>query len=331
MTTQESPFAIQMEPTEGCNLSCNFCAIASIGMGRVRRGNEKFMDLAIAQSVAQQVKDLGWNPRIEYAMHGEPTLHPNLPDLISPFRGYYTLVTSNGGGLLQDTVAKVRALFDAGLNTLALDDYETNRMIERFLENAGHTAGATPFHISFYPDDRTASPHTRSKGHRVVILKDLTEATAGTHSDVHNSAGDAGLLDARLNTQRCAKPFREISVRWDGNVAICCNDWPGDYKVGNVMDDGLEAIWNHERFQAARNALYHGRRDLIPTCDGCTAKSYRVGLLPDKKGRVDLPMPTFDDSVIIEEAMEGEPFTPRVRRRATWDDTSWPTEEVAPR
>lgn len=312
---QDAPFALQMDPVEGCNLACSFCAIASIGAGRVKRGNEKFMPLEIAQSVAQQVKELGWNPRVEYAMHGEPTLHPDLPGLISPFKDYYTLVTSNGGGLLMDTVSRVQALFDAGLNTLALDDYETNRMIERFLEKAGHTMGAAPFNILFYPADKSASPHTRSKGHRVIIVQDLTEATAGTHSDVHNSAGDAGPLDRDMNTARCAKPFREISVRWDGNVAICCNDWPGTYKIGNVMQEGLEEIWQHERMQAARKALYNRRRDLVPVCDGCTAKSYRVGLLPDKKGAVDLPMPTVDDLLTIEEACEGEPYTPRVRPR----------------
>lgn len=311
---QEAPFAIQLEPVQGCNLGCDFCGIHAIGYQRKARGTD-IMDPAIAHSVAEQVKALGWNPRIEYAMHGEPTLHPELSQLIYPFGDYYTLVTSNGGGLLMNTVTKVLNLFGAGLNTLALDDYETNRMIERFLENIGHDVGAAPFDVFFYPEDRHASPHTRYKGQRVVIIKDLTEATAGTHSDVHNSAGDAGPLDRSMNGARCAKPFREIAIRWDGNVALCCNDWSGTYKIGNVMEEGLEAIWQHERMQAARKALYNGRRQDIPVCDGCTAKSYRVGLLPDKKGRVDLPMPTFDDRVIIEEACSGDPYTSRVRPR----------------
>jgi len=275
------------------------------------------MDPAIAESVADQIKSLGWNPRVEFAVHGEPTLHPNLPQLIEPFGPFYTLVTSNGGGLLMDTVTKVEALFKAGLNTLALDDYETNRMIERLLENIGYDTGACPFDVYFYPDDKKASPHTRYNGHRIVILKDLNEATAGTHSDVHNSAGDAGPLDRSMNKSRCAKPFREITVRWDGNVALCCNDWPGTYKIGNGVEEGIEAIWQHPRMRAAREALYHRRRDLIPICDGCTAKSYRVGLLPDKKGVVELPLPTIWTKEIIAEACAGEPFTSRVRPRST--------------
>ena len=311
---QEPPFAVQMEPCQGCNLSCGFCGINAVGYGKKQKGVD-LMDPVIAESVAQQVSALGWSPRVEFAVHGEPTLHPDLPSLVRPFQRHYTLVTSNGGGLLLDTPRKVKELFDAGLNTLALDDYGTNRMSERFLQNIGHDADASPFDVFFYPQDKTASPHTRYHGQRIIIIKDLTEANAGTHSYVHNSSGDAAPLDRSMNTARCAKPFREITVRWDGNVSICCESWAGEFRVGNVMTDGLDAIWQHPRMQAARKALYNRRRDLIPTCDGCSARSYRVGLLPDKKGKADLPMPTYDDLVLIEEAYEEGPYTPRVRPR----------------
>lgn len=317
---QEAPFTIKIEATEGCNLGCSFCGIHSIGLGQVGAKGSRYMVPEIAQSVAEQAFALGWNFRVEMAMHGEPTLNPALPELIRPFASQYVMVTSNGGGLLMDTVARVQALFDAGLNTLALDDYQTNRIIERFLENTGYNLGASPFDIRFYPKDKSANPHRRHKGQMISVMEDLNEATAGTHADVHNTAGDSGPLDASFNDKRCARPFRELAVRWDGHVAICCMDWPGTFKVGNVMTDGLETIWQHERMQAAREALYHRRRDLIPTCDGCTAKSYRVGLLPDKKGRVELPMPTFDTTTIIEEACEGEPYTPRIRPRFTYQN-----------
>lgn len=316
MTSQEAPFAIQLSPCQGCNLGCNFCGIHSIGYGKKQNGVD-LMPVEVAASVAQQIKDLGWNPRVEFAMHGEPTLHPDLPALIEPFGKFYTLVTTNGGGLLMDTRRKVQELFGAGLNTLALDDYQTNRMVERFCENIGEDIGASPFQVFYYPKDRSASPHTRYNGKRIVIIQDLTEATAGTHSDVHNSAGDAGPLDRSMNTARCAKPFRELAIRWDGNVAMCCNDWTGTFKVGNVLTDGIEAIWHSDGMVAARKALYNRRRDLVPVCDGCTAKSYRVGLLPDKKGAIDLPMPTYDDFQAIEEACAGEPYSPRVRPRGS--------------
>lgn len=30
-----------------------------------------------------------------------------------------------------------------------------------------------------------------------------------------------------MNGKRCAMPFREMAIRWDGSVALCCDDWRG--------------------------------------------------------------------------------------------------------
>lgn len=311
---QDAPFCIQIEPVQGCNLGCDFCGIHAIGYGQKARGLD-FMDPELAENLARQVADLGWNPRIEFAMHGEPTLHPDLPALIRPFREHlpkaYLLVTSNGGGLLTDTVDRIQALFDAGLNTLALDDYDSNKIVQRVLRNIGQDV---VFDVFDYPRTHpNASPHTRSTGQRVVIVEDLVSASNGTHSIVHNSAGDAFPLDYSKEGQRCAKVFREISVRWDGNVAICCNDWSGTFKVGHASADGLEAVWQHPRMQAARRALYAGERSALIPCKGCNATTYRNGLLPDKKGKGDLPPLDVDDRITLAEATEGEPYTSRAR------------------
>jgi radical SAM protein with 4Fe4S-binding SPASM domain len=104
-----------------------------------------------------------------------------------------------------------------------------------------------------------------------------------------------------------------MSIRWDGSVAICCNDWRGTYKAGNVVEDGLVEVWNSAAMDAARRKLYHGMRDFGP-CKGCNATSYRVGLLPDKMGKVDLPKPTPRDRDLINRALAGKPYTVAVLR-----------------
>lgn len=312
---QEAPFCIQVEAVQGCNLGCSFCGIHAIGYQQKQRGMD-YMDVATAQQVAQEAAALGWNPRIEFAMHGEPTLHPDLPELIRPFRqalpNSYIMVTSNGGGLLQNTIERLNALFEAGMNTLALDDYESNKIVQRVLHNIGDDM---LFDVHDYPADRTQSPHSRHRGQKVIIVEDISTAGEGTHSLLNNHAGSAGELDHSQQGKRCTKPFRELSVRWDGNVAVCCNDWPGEYRVGNVVAEGVAAVWEAPAFKAARRALYHGQRDQLDPCNGCNAKSHRVGLLPDKKGKIDLPMPTVADRRTMAAASAGDPYTSRVRAR----------------
>lgn len=325
---QEPPFAIQIEATQGCNLGCDFCGIHAIGYQKKARGTD-LMSIETAQSLAAQIKQLGWNPRIEFAMHGEPTLHPALPELIRVFRNTlgrkaFIMVTSNGGGLLgRDVPGNVGALFEAGLNTLALDNYQSVNIVPKIIERIQYHPASEPtpmadvglgglVPIYAYPQNKTLSPHTRHRGTAILVVEDISVADDGNHSLLNNHAGSAAPLNDRAAGKPCAKPFRELSVRWDGNVALCCNDWPGLYRVGNIATDGLYNVWNSPAMYAARQKLLRGQRDFSP-CDGCDAISYRTGLLPDKLGRQTLPEPNATTRKVIAAALAEGPYTTMVR------------------
>ena len=64
---------------------------------------------------------------------------------------------------------------------------------------------------------------------------------------------------------------------------------------------------------AARVKLYHGQRDFGP-CNGCDARSYRTGLLPDKFGKVSLPLPTKEVEEDLKAALSAGPYTQPVKR-----------------
>jgi hypothetical protein len=105
-----------------------------------------------------------------------------------------------------------------------------------------------------------------------------------------------------------------LAIRWNGDVAICCNDWRGTYKIGNVLTDGLPTVWQHPRMGAARVMLWNKNRGAIPTCDGCTSTSYREGLIPDVRGKVRVRAPTAEDHALIALAEAGGPLTQTVQR-----------------
>ena len=303
MYQQEPPFCIQVELTEGCNLMCNFCGIHSI---RANAGDFNFMSKGLADKLAHQISEVGWNPRIEFAMHGEPTLNRQASAIIEIFRKHLPetslMMLTNGAGLLNKN--KIKSLFDAGLNTLGLEDYQHNRII--FDEIQKHQ---TQYEIFNYPKDKNVTgPHTKFHKKRIIIIKDITRAIKGGHSILNNHCGCAYPPLIKPLKARCAKPFREISIRWDGNVAICCNDWRGVYKCGNIIAQPIDKIWNNEFFHAARMKLYHYQRDFKPCC-WCDARSYRVGLLPDKMGKSDLPLPCDSTNKYLNEATKGKLYS----------------------
>lgn len=325
MYKQEPPMCVQIELTEGCNLYCEFCGLRGI---RKNPGeNLRFMRKRVASTVAQKLSNAGWTSRIEFAMHGEPTLNPECEEIVTIFRNALPksnlMMTTNGGGLLSHTKDKIYRLFAAGLNTLAIDEYEYVKIgekIRKALELPKSRRRALMqvhdgIHYYNYPEALDlGNPHRRiSNVRRVCMVRDISVAKDGTHATLNNHCGAGAPLDYSAQGAKCAKPFRELSVRWNGNVAICCNDWRGIYKCGNLVVHPLDAIWNGERMNAARRYLYHGKRVFKP-CLGCNAKSYRVGLLPDKKGKEKVPQPSLKTVVTVKEAIAGKPYTPTVQR-----------------
>lgn len=327
MYKQDPPFCVQVELSEGCNLYCDFCGLQGI---REKPGNFKFMTLHTAKLLARQMSELGWRARVEFAMHGEPTMNPEYIEIVEVFRSFLPMsqlmMTSNGGGLLRPpgVVQSLYDLFDAGLNVFAFDAYEYVKIkdkVDEALGNSDHHGGALGFDVHRYPEQLEYSPHNRY-GHtarKFIRVADISTQTKGTHSTLNNHCGNGSApLKEALNA-RCAKPFRELSVRWNGDVALCCNDWRGVYKCGNVCKDGLDKVWHSQPFKSARKALLHGMRSELSPCDICDAKSYRVGLLPDKFGKETLPKPDPKDIAIMKAATKGKLLTTAVIR--PWEIT----------
>lgn len=317
----DPPFALQVEPTEGCSLACAFCGIASIRENgacaeTMEHGKNsapyRFMEVDTVKRLAKEVRRLKWNPRWEFAMHGDPTMNPHLHEMIAVTRRIlpkaHLQVTTNGSALM--TNEKIQALFDAGLNLLALDDYKHAKFIPRIrtiFQEGPITSKHGDVPVYEYPEQKEGNPHKRQVKPRISIIHDISENDSGNHQLTNQGGNSLAALKEPLK-RRCAKPFREFSVRWDGNVALCCDDWKGEYKIGNVLELGLDEIWMHPRFEAARRRLYHRDRNFGP-CTGCNVLTKRDGLLPDKLGKGNMRKPTEVSEKHIQRALRGRVFT----------------------
>lgn len=318
---QQPPFSIQIELTEGCNLFCKFCGIRGI---REKPGNYKFMTLYDARKIAKKIGAEAWQSRIEFAMHGEPTLNPKFKPIISAFRkalpnNQLALLTNGVGLVVKNPVKTVESYFKAGLNIIAIDDYTTNPFSKEIKKKI-----TGKFREYYYPQTKI-SPHSRLHGmnHVVIYIQDITTAKSGGHSVINSHCGCATAPPLAPLNKRCAKPFRELSIRYDGHIAICCNDWRGHYICGNALDQPIEVIWNNDAFHSARKMLYYKKRNFAP-CQWCDAISYRTGLLPDKMGKQTVPPLTSKDRKIIAQySDEVNSLAPKVLRK--WELRKPPT------
>jgi hypothetical protein len=282
--------------------------------------NYKFMNEETLRHFLRDVRKAGWRSRLEFAMHGEPSMHPDFIGMIRACREEaprnQIMMTSNGSGFLRKPgpLANVKALFEVGLNILALDDYKDVGFVPKIREAILDKIPEIKFYE--YPSQHEGNPHQRRprSTKMVSFVADIEAATSGTHSVLNNHAG-CGLppLEKPWVGVQCAKPFREIGVRWDGNVAACCVDWRGVVKCGNVNETSIVDIWQGNTFGALREKLYAGERDVGP-CKGCDHKTYRNGLLPDNSGKAKLHRPDAQTLADLKSAMSGKSYTTPVLR-----------------
>ena len=317
---QAPPYCVKIENTEGCNLKCTFCGINGI---REKPGTYKYLTPEIAHSLTRQMKELGWNSRIEFAMHGEPTLNMQFEEILAAVRANlptaHLMVETNGGGLAKNPLERIPALFNAGLNALAMDEYEETDLVpviwDKLEAHPEIAAGLNARMIRYPSGGGDGNPHMRKPFRRIIRIAPINLATSGTHKAVHlsNHCGAGAPLNERAVGKRCARPFRELSMRWDGSFCLCCNDWRGELAIGNILQQSLDEIWQSQLMTSVRKKLYHGQRDFGP-CNGCDSYSYRTGLLPNPTGTDTLPEPDAEDEEILKQALNRQPLTMPVRR-----------------
>lgn len=283
------PNIVQIEFVQGCNRACQFCG--TVGMER----RFHYMEKPTLVQIVRLIKESGIRTKILLAQHGEPTLHPNILEFITYIHrelpNTEIHLFTNGWGIRKDPTL-IDRLFRAGLYALVCDEYHDSPLRRLVESNTSHEVVIAGDGVPLFSD---------RKG-RILINPPIEFGSNGKKMNRHlcNHCG-AGMPPLKEPVQKlCAKPFRELGFRWDGKVTLCCNDFRGEYFVCDAMGcHSLAQIWYHPRMESARRILMKKDRKGINVCRVCDAISSRVGLLPDKMGKMTLPDPTPEDYRVV--------------------------------
>ena len=300
------PNIVQIEAVQGCNRRCSFCGTAGI-----ERKIYTAKEATIIQT-CELIRKAKLNCRILLAGHGEPTLHPDIVRIVKIVRRMLpdnTIHLFTNGTTIEKNPALVSSLFEAGLNDLVFDEYSDHRVGE-FVRNDStcrkyEIMQQGPGHPLF------CGKNPRTKRICIVPPIDAGDNTTSRKLNAHCGAGMRP--PAKPLTARCTIIFRDFFVRWDGNVAICCNDFRGEYYVTNINEcHSFEEAYFHPRLESARRYLFAKDRGAIHPCDVCNAIAIRPGLLPDANGRQTMKEPTPYDGRVVAE--KHEPLAGIIRR-----------------
>ncbi len=75
------------------------------------------------------------------------------------------------------------------------------------------------------------------------------------------------------NRLPCANLWEKLTIDWDGDAVLCCDDWSHSVILGNLKKDSIKDIWNGEKLREIRE--FHKKREFykIPLCKNCNKKS----------------------------------------------------------
>lgn len=290
------PWTFKFEMSMGCNLKCKFCPVYATPSLQ-DPAKRRFMDPKKLRAIARSCNELNPTARIELAMRGEPTLNPqileNMRILREEMPKAQISMFSNGTTFLQGKLG-MNDLIDAGVNILCVDCY--NGTYKRFESMAKLQAGDD----ITVQDFRKFSAYGRhSGGHRmrtIVLVPDIGDKDKAGKPlvrvrEIHNNAGnaDADMLLTHFDVpaleepleKKCARPFREFVVNYDGSVVICCHDWKSKDIMGWMPKQSAAEIWYGDKHLQILRALYRKDRSHAP-CDTCDYKGgFRLGFLQD--------------------------------------------------
>jgi radical SAM protein with 4Fe4S-binding SPASM domain len=68
----------------------------------------------------------------------------------------------------------------------------------------------------------------------------------------------------------CERVTDHLTIRWDGEMMMCCRDCHGEMLFGDVSEDDPLRLYNSDEFNALRHALETGQ-DYPEICRGCRA------------------------------------------------------------
>jgi len=256
-----SPFfsLIEFNLSGLCNRTCVFCPRSD---PKVFPNINEHIPIALYESILTDLGAVDYAGMILFSAFSEPLLNKSIETLIEISKRHCPKVrieSVTDGDFV--TTAKLRALFDAGLDTLLISMYDGP-------EQEGHFQGLVA--------ESGVSPE------KVVLRKRWLPPEEHYGITLSNRSGMVEIPQAGVGKltepmkRPCHYPFYQILVDYDGSVLLCPHDWGKKLIVGNVNNTSIVDIWNGTAIKRARISLSKSDRNFQP-CNVCDVDGTLMG------------------------------------------------------
>ena len=301
-----TPFSVHIDVCSVCNFKCSFCfqadnkAMKDVGLKRGLMPYELFQKIVDdLNEFPQKIK------KIKIGNHGEPTLHPMLPEMIRYARD------SNKADIVElfTNASKLepilnKKIIDAGLQriNISLEGLSTERYkqvagikqefqdivdgvshlysikgdCQIYVKIADHTSaleGGDSTIFILTDEEKEFFYKTFGNICDEIYVEKIVPQWAEVQEHKQNLVSDTGMYDQKTNKHKevCPFIFMYMHFNWDGTTSPCTLDWPKKVVIGDSRTETASEIWNGDSLRDLRVAMLHGKRCDINFCKNCSA------------------------------------------------------------
>lgn len=295
----KTPYVIQIEPTNLCNLRCRFCPIGDHLLIKQNQVNQGFMKLDLFKKI---IKDLSDFPQKIKTLHlygnGEPLLNNNLSDMIKIGKksGLISSIDITTNGILFSQKI-IQSLIGSGIdkiivsvNGISTDQYlkltQTKINFDDFInsikylyDNRKNCKIFIKSIADFYNEkEKRLFFNLFSPISDYIYLENLTEPWPefSVGEKLHIKCIRSAFSDEVEDKLVCCPIFYTMVINYDGSISLCCIDWKNDLLIGDVKNKALREIWESELLFNHQLQHLKGNRYQNDICRQCNQISHCV-------------------------------------------------------
>lgn len=254
---------IQLETTNHCNAKCLFCP-------QYKFAEKGFMTDELYEKILDEALKLPNLAEVIPMLTGEPFLDKKFISRLRKLREMFPTIAievyTNGSLLVDDVIHQLKDIpgvrYSVSLNGLnpetrkrimGLDDYWEVVRAFKTMEKLGVKYRAT---MVAYPEISREE------------FKGFIES-GGTVIQYQSWAGTQYPYERRRWTC-CPRAVNGMTIRYNGDVILCCFDPFGEVTFGNLNTETIEEIWQSQKHKEYQIMHKQGRGNELPMCEHCT-------------------------------------------------------------
>ncbi len=230
--------SVEIETTSICNRKCTYCPNYSIQRPTGYMGEDLFY------KIIDELAEINFSGRFSPHFYGEPLLDKRIVRFITYTRNKlpnaFIKLFTNGDLLTYELFLK---LLNAGVDVFRIaqhDDQASTTMTNTFQKIDKETRDKHVEYIRYFDNDK--------------LLMNRGGLTEVKH-------------DVKM---KCCNYVSGITIDYEGNMLLCCQDYMSKYKFGNLKTERIMAIWNKDNYKSLRNKIKCGiwPLDICKVCNG---------------------------------------------------------------